>query len=141
MPVIALLSLTRAFLEYIKTSGHFWNFHKTSRAFLDFSIVDFTVCPIQRPKRPFDEAKVFFRGKHYIYALKNEVWVNVRSGTAAFVSKAYPGCVHDIILLRDHAEELDDTLGGRSLLADLGYQCAHHDVPTIILCDSKTSPL
>ena len=28
----------RAFLEYYKTSGHFWNFHKTSRAFLDFSL-------------------------------------------------------------------------------------------------------
>ena len=33
-------------------------------------VVDCTVCEIHRPKRPFDAAKVFFSGKHYIYALK-----------------------------------------------------------------------
>ena len=27
-------------------------------------IVDCTVCKIRQPKRPFDEAKVFFSGKH-----------------------------------------------------------------------------
>ena len=54
-------------------------------------IVDCTVCQIRRPKQPFEDAKVFFSGKHYIYALEKEVCVNVRSGTAALVSKAYPG--------------------------------------------------
>ena len=33
-------------------------------------IVDCTVVQIRRPKQPFDEAKVFFSGKHNIYALK-----------------------------------------------------------------------
>ena len=37
-------------------------------------IVDCTVCPFRRPKQPFEEAKVFFSGKHYIYALKKEVF-------------------------------------------------------------------
>ena len=30
-------------------------------------VVDCTVCEIHRPKRPFDAAKVFFSGKHFIY--------------------------------------------------------------------------
>ena len=29
-------------------------------------IVDCTVCQISRPKKPFDEAKVFFSGKHFM---------------------------------------------------------------------------
>ena len=35
-------------------------------------IVDCTVCQIRRPKQPFDEAKVFFSGKHNYYALKRK---------------------------------------------------------------------
>ena len=39
-------------------------------------IVDCTVCPIRRPKQPFEEANAFFSGKHYIHSLKKEVlWV------------------------------------------------------------------
>ena len=104
-------------------------------------IVDCTVCEINRPKRPFDEAKIFFSGKHYIYALKKEVCANVRSGTAAIVSKAYPGSVHDLTILRDHAQVINNTLGGKALLADLGYKGAHHDVPTIVICDDELEPL
>ena len=33
-------------------------------------MVDCTVCPIMRHKRSFKEAKVFFSGKHWFYALK-----------------------------------------------------------------------
>ena len=97
-------------------------------------VVDCTVCEIHRPKRPFDAAKVFFSGKHYIYALKKEVMVNIRSGTAAVISKAYPGSVHDIIILREHAGAVNRLLGRRSLLADLGYRGAERDVPTTIVC-------
>ena len=98
-------------------------------------IVDCTVCKIRRPKRPFDEAKVFFSGKHFIYALKKEVCVNVRSGTAALISRAYPGSVHDITILREHAAEVNRMLGGRSLLADLGYRGIQRDIPTAVVCD------
>ena len=104
-------------------------------------IVDCTVCQINRPKRPFDEAKIFFSGKHFIYALKKEVCVNVRSGTAAVISKAYPGSVHDLKILRDHAHAINDMLGGKILLADLGYQGARHDVPTIVPCDDSLEQL
>ena len=103
-------------------------------------IVDCTVCEINRPKRPFDEAKIFFSGKHYIYALK-KVCVNVRSWTAAIISKAFPGSVHDLTILRDHAQAINNTLGGKALLADLGFQGAHHDVPTIVICDDELEPL
>ena len=104
-------------------------------------IVDCTVCRIRRPKRPFDEAKTFFSGKHFIYALKKEVCVNLRSGTAALISKSYPGSVHDITILRDHAAELNRLLDGRGLLADLGYRGARRDVPTIIVCDQTVPRL
>ena len=97
-------------------------------------VVDCTVCEIHRPKQPFDAAKVFFSGKHFFYALKKEVMVNIRSGTAAVISKAYPGSVHDIIILREHAGSINRLLGRRSLLADLGYRGAERDVPTIIVC-------
>ena len=97
-------------------------------------VVDCTVCEIHIPKRPFDAPRVFFSGKHYIYALKKEVMVNIRSGTAAIISKAYPGSVHDKIILREHAGAVNRLLGRRSLLADLGYRGAERDVPTTIVC-------
>ena len=49
-------------------------------------IVDCTVCPIRRPKLPFDQAKVYYSGKHCMHAIEKGVCVNVRSGTAALVS-------------------------------------------------------
>ena len=104
-------------------------------------IVDCTVCQIKRPKRPFDEAKVFFSGKHFVYAIKKEVCVNTRTGTAAMVSKGYPSSVHDITLLRDHAAALNVVLGGRSVLADLGYRGAARDVPTLVVCDQAQQAL
>ena len=104
-------------------------------------IIDCTVCQIKRPKRPFEEAKVFFSGKHFIYALKKEVCVNVRSGTAALVSKAYPGSVHDITILRDHSRTVNNILGGRAILDDLGYRGAQRDVQTIAICDGEDEQL
>ena len=99
-------------------------------------IVDCTVCQIRRPALNFNEAKTFFSGKHNIYCLKKEVCINVHSGTAAIVSRAFPGSVHDINILRSHTDEVNGVLGGRSLLADLGYRGANVDVPTIIVCDA-----
>ena len=104
-------------------------------------VVDCTVCPIRRPRQPFKEAKVFFSGKHWFYALKKEVCVNIRSGTAAIVSPAFPGSVHDIQVLRSHAKLINDTLHGASILADLGYRGAERDVPTIVVCGQQDDGL
>ena len=62
-----------------------------------------------RPKRSFKEAKVFFSGKHWFYALKKEVCVNVRSGTAAIISPSFPGSVHDVMVSRSHAEQIKES--------------------------------
>ena len=104
-------------------------------------IVDCTVCRIMRPKQPFRDAKVFFSGKHYISALKKEVCVNVKSGTAALISKAFPGSVHDLTILRDNADVVNEVLGGRRLLADLGYRGAQRDVPIIVVCEQNQREL
>ena len=60
--------------------------------------------------------------------------MNVRSGTAAIISPSFPGSVHDVMVLRSHAEQINDVMQGRSLLADLGYRGAEHDIPTIVVC-------
>ena len=104
-------------------------------------VIDCTVCPIRRPKRPFKEAKVFFSGKHWFYALKKEVCVNIRSGTAAIISREFPGSVHDIVVMRSHKQLINDTLQGRSILADFGYKCAAHDVPSLIVCGQQEAGL
>ena len=70
-----------------------------------------------------------------MYGLKMEVCVNVRTGTAALISKAHPCSVHDIVILRNHAASINDLLQGRAILADLGYRGAHRDVPTLVVCD------
>ena len=80
-------------------------------------------------------------GKHYIYALKKEVCVNVKSGTAALISKAFPGSVHDLTIFRGHADVVNEVLGGRRLLADLGYRGAQRDVPTIVVCEQNQREL
>ena len=104
-------------------------------------IVDCMVCETQRPKKSFKEAKVYFSGKHYFYAQKKGVCVNIRSGTAAIISGGFPGCVHDIVVLRSQAREINETLNGRSILADLGYRGAIHDIPTLIVCTQQDQAL
>ena len=57
------------------------------------------------------------------------------------MSRAFPGSVHDINVLRSHTADINDVLAGRSMLADLGYRGAHVDVPTIIVCDGTNARL
>ena len=97
-------------------------------------VVDCTVCQIKRPKQPFDEAKVYFSGKHSIYCLKKEVFVNIRSGTAALISKSYPGAAHDMAILSSHPQEVRDLIGDRKVLADLGYTGGQRHVPGMVVC-------
>ena len=84
-------------------------------------IVDCTICPIRRSKLSFDEAKVCYSGKHCMYAIEKEVCVNIRSVTAALVSGGYPGSMPDIEIPKMQATEINTLLGGKSVLADLGY--------------------
>ena len=60
--------------------------------------------------------------------------VNVRSGTAAMISDAYPGSVADITVLRNHAAEVNAMLGESTLIADKGYRgdCL---VPGLVVVD------
>ena len=67
--------------------------------------------------------------------------MNVRTGTAALVSKAYPGSFHDIRILREHADQMNELLGERKMLADLGYVGAHRDVRGIVVCDENDRTL
>ena len=100
-------------------------------------VVDCTVCETTKPKGSFEKAKYYFSGKHWFYAIKKEVCVNIRSGTAALVSRGYPGSKHDIAILRTHADLINNTLQGRSILGDLGYRGAEHDIPSFIVCGER----
>ena len=39
----------------------------------------------------------------------------IRTGTAEVISKAYPGSVHDIQIMREHADELSEILGDKTM--------------------------
>ena len=104
-------------------------------------IVDCTVCPIRRPKQPFEDAKVFFSGKHNIYSLKKEVFVNIRSGTEAIISRAFPGSVHYMRVFRSHVDDIRNVIGQRHILADLGYVGARRDIPGVIVCGQEDTQL
>ena len=86
------------------------------------SVVDCTVVEIAGPDLPFGQKDDFYSGKHKKHCLKKEVIVNVRSGTAAMVSEARPGSVTDIVVLKDHAEQVNHMLGVTMMLADDGYR-------------------
>ena len=63
--------------------------------------------------------------------------MNVRSETAALVTRAWPGSVQDVRVLRSHAEEVRNLIGERKLLADLGYAGSQRDVPGIVVCGDE----
>ena len=86
------------------------------------TVVDCTVVEINGPDLPFGKKDEYYSGKHKKHCLKKEVIVNVRSGTAAMVSEAYPGSVPDIEVLKRHAEEVNNLLGVTTMLADDGYR-------------------
>ena len=66
-------------------------------------MVDCTVVEITGPALPFHDKVKYHSGKHKKQCLKKEVIVNVRSGTAAVISKDHPGSVSDITVLKLHA--------------------------------------
>ena len=99
----------------------------------DCFVIDCTVVQTKRPCLPFEEAKVWYSGKHCIYCLEKEVVVNAVTGTVAFVESAYPGSIHDISILRKGASKLVRVLQGSTLLADKGYRGGEADVGTLLV--------
>ena len=55
--------------------------------------------------------------------------MNIRSGTAAIISRAFPGSVHDMRVFRSHVDDIRNVIGQRHVLADLGYVGARRDIP------------
>ena len=86
------------------------------------SVVDCTVVEIAGPDLDFGQKDEFYSGKHKKHCLKKEVIVNVRSGTAAMISKAHPGSVADIEVLKRHSQQVNQMLGRTTVLADKGYR-------------------
>ena len=101
-------------------------------------VVDCTVVQSKRPCLPFEEAKVWFSGKHNIYCLKKEVVVNATSGTAAFVESAFPGSIHDLTILRKSATKLVPLTEGSRLLADKGYRGGEADVCSLLVVTEQS---
>ena len=102
--------------------------------------IDCTVVQTRRPCLPFDDAKTWFSGKHYIYCLKKEVVVNARTGTVAFIPPACPGSMHDLVVMRRSATTLNQLAGGSVILADKGYRGGEHNVPTLLVV-TEDSPV
>ena len=101
-------------------------------------VIDCTVVQTKRPCLPFEEAKNWFSGKHYIYCLKKEVVVNASDGTAAFVESAFPGSVHDLTILRRGANNVLQVTGDAPILADKGYRGGETNVRTLIVVTEQS---
>lgn len=66
-------------------------------------IVDSTLQPCYRPSLSFNDAKVFYSGKHGTYGLKKET-AHLPDGRIAFAFDHLPGSLHDISLFRSHLD-------------------------------------
>ncbi|ELP86166.1 hypothetical protein EIN_328430 [Entamoeba invadens IP1] len=103
------------------------------------SIVDCTVTPTRRPNGDFASAMGFYSGKYKMYCVKVEVIVNAESGTASFVSKAVQGADHDMTILKNTSETINNMLGTTKIIGDKGYKGFDLYIPTGSV--SKESPL
>ena len=66
-------------------------------------IVDSILQPCYRPSLSFNDAKVFYSGKHGTYGLKKET-AHLPDGRIAFAFEHVPGSLHDISLFRTHLD-------------------------------------
>jgi len=91
-----------------------------SRLFpLAFVALDVTVCPIQRPLDR-EEQKAYFSGKHKDHVQKWECAVGINDGVFYWVSRAFPGPVHDSRIFHE-AGFSSFLLPGEEILADKAY--------------------
>ena len=61
--------------------------------------------------------------------------------TAVLVYNEFPGSDREIMTPRSSIDVINEILQGRSMLADLDYSGAEHDVPTLIVCGSEDTEL
>ena len=101
-------------------------------------MIDCTVVQIKRPGIGFDEAKLWFSGKHHIYCVEKEVIINSRTGTAAFVSTGRPCSVHDVTLMRSDSDAINGLAGRSTLLGDKGYSGGESAVPRLFVVEDET---
>ena len=101
-------------------------------------VIDCTVVQVKRPGVGFEEAKLWFSGKHHIYCVKKEVVVNSRTGTAAFVSTGRPGSVHDVTVMRSDSAAINQLVGRSTLLGDKGYRGGESSVPMLFVVEDET---
>ena len=98
-------------------------------------VIDCTVVQIKHPHVSFNEAKIWFSGKHYIYCVKKEVIVNAATGTAALVSAGRPGSVHDLTIMRGNADAINRLVGESVILGDKGYRGGRPSVPNLYVVE------
>ena len=110
------------FLEPLVRDNIVFEHERVEELPLVSAIADCTVVEIKGPDTPFGTQDAFYSGKHKRHSIKNEVIVNLRSGTAAMISEEYPGSVSDLEVFRRHAEEVNQMLGETRMLADKAYR-------------------
>lgn len=105
------------------------------------AIIDCTVIRRFRPLKTFAESKIWYSGKSNTYCFKKEVIVNALSGTACYISNYRPGSVHDMVILRETSDDINDMLGDKKLLSDKGYVGGSGYVRNLVIpsdCPSDT---
>lgn len=101
-------------------SGRNTNFPKA------VGVIDVTFQQINRPLSSFDEAKVYFSGKHHQYGIKTQV-VHDLNGVACFASISFPGSVHDFQIYKETVPSfrshymIDQSTTFHELLGDKAY--------------------
>ena len=96
-------------------------------------IIDCTIIKRAHPVMRYTEAMKFYSGKSSCYCFKKQCIININSGKCCLVSPAYPGSIHDMKILKETAEEVNDMLGETSILADLGYVGMEKYVPNSLV--------
>jgi len=114
-------------------------------------IIDVTFQPCYRPTGRFYEARYYWSHKHYQYGIKTEVGTSP-NGCAMFVSKHYPGSVHDFTLFSKNLQNYQSFLQKKTtdnsindigelrnkyphswaLMADRGYEGAARFIRAIL---------
>ena len=94
--------------------------------------IDCTIIPVKHPKQSFQEAAVFFSGKHYRYCAKFQVIVSPVQGLCMSCSPGYPGSVHDYTIFSQTLGNIKKMIGSGALLADSAYIGGIKDIPLYI---------
>lgn len=106
-------------------------------------VVDATVQKINTPIDQFNDAKLFYSGKHYCYCLKSQVIVDVM-GAALDVIAGIPGSQHDMNVFKKNYKSFNERIisnhpnTGSMILADKGY--ISNEYESILITPFKGKP-